>query len=362
MKIGILTFHNAYNYGAILQAYATQELVKGLGHDIEIIDYHNNLIDSTYNSQKFRFLSFVKNIYRLPLYLLEKIFYRKRREAYRRFISKYIKLSPFRYVQGKTSRIEGYDVILIGSDQLWNIGITGGFDSFYWGDFECEQQTRKIAWSICMNIDQCTSNEKDYIVSRLNNFSAISVREKSLQQFLKKLTTIEYPQTLDPTLLLNKQQWEVLCQPVKEKNYIVVYAVQDEDETIDFARQIAKSMQKKIVIVRSYSKHYWSEENKEHCGPDEFISYIRYADFIVTTSFHGTVFSLIFHKQFICPVFRCNTRIRSLLEIAGLGGRMIHRSDEFFNLHNIDYAKVDKLIESERNAAEKFLTKALNNL
>lgn len=359
MKVGILTFHNAYNYGAILQAYATQELVKDYGHDVEIIDYHNKKIDSIYNGKKFNFRTFVRYFYRFPLYLLEILFYRMKRKAYHTFVRRNIRLSDSRYVQDRSTEIKGYDAILIGSDQLWNKGITGGFDHVYWGDFVSDSHTRKIAWSICMNNNDFTSEEKDYIVRHLSNFTAISVRERSLQLFLKELTQIEYPQTLDPTLLLSKQQWELLTKPIKQSNYIVVYAVQDEEETIEYARQIAKIMQKDFVILRSNSKHYCSKENKEHCGPDEFLSYIRYADFVVTTSFHGTAFSIIFQKQFVCPIFRKNKRIESLLSLVGLGERIIQTSSEVINLSKIDFYKVEELLEQEIAASRQFLDIAM---
>ena len=361
MKVGILTFHNAYNYGAILQTYATQELIKGLGHDVEVIDYHNKKIDTIYNGKKFNFCSLARYFYRFPLYFIEIFFYRMRRKAYHTFVRKNIRMSYSRYLQDNTTSIKGYDAILIGSDQLWNKGITGGFDSVYWGDFVSDTLTRKIAWSICMNNDAFSCEEKDYIVKHLNNFSAISVREKSLQVFLKELTQKEYPQTLDPTLLLSRQQWEYLCKPINESNYIAVYAVQNEEEAIQFARQIAKDMKKEIVVLRANSKYYFSKENKEYCGPDEFLSYIRYADFVVTTSFHGTTFSIIFQKQFVCPIFRKNKRIESLLSLVGLGERMIHTSSEVLNLSKIDFNKVEILLGQERAASRQFLDSALIN-
>lgn len=352
MKIGILTFHNAYNYGAILQTYATQELMKSMGYDVEVINYHNKKIDSVYNSKKFRLRSFAKNLYRFPLYLLEKIYYRKKREAYHDFLKHNIILSRKRYKQSENVTFNSYDIVLIGSDQLWNKKITGGFDEVYWGKF-LPENTKKIAWSICMNNDNFTCEEKNYITKHLKNYFAITVREKSLQQFLKELTHIEYPQTLDPTLVLSVEKWEEVCYKVREKDYIAVYAVQDEEKTISFARIIASICKKKIIIIRANSKWYFTRENKEYAGPHEFLSYIRHADMVVTTSFHGSAFSIIFQKQFICPIFRENVRIESLLDSIGLRDRRVNSISEFENLYPIDYTRVTNKLNNLRKGTLK---------
>ena len=318
MRIGILTFHSAINYGAVLQTYATQEIVKEYGHDVEVIDYHNNTVDFTYNQMEFHFGNLPKKrFYKIPSYILEKYFFLKRRKAYNHFINHYINLTDSQYKQGEKICINGYDIILIGSDQLWNHKLTGGFDDVYWGEFDTDHKTRKIAWSICMNNYEVTSEERDYVVKHLDNFSFISVREKSLRTFLKELTNKEYPLTVDPTLLLSKQQWEKLCHPVKEKNFIVVYALLDEDKAVGFARQVARNEGKKLLVIRSFSHCGLTSENIEYAGPADFLSYIRYADYVITTSFHGTVFSLIYGKPFYVINGMEDGRIRDILKLFG---------------------------------------------
>ena len=361
MKVGVLTFHNAYNYGAILQAYATQEIVKSYGHEVEIINYQNNAINQFYNNRKFHLRTIPKRrFYKIPGYFIEKYFYLKRRKAFRLFIKHFVSLSSSEYHQGDSIRIDNYDVILIGSDQLWNKKLTGGFDNVYWGDFHVPSHTKKIAWSVCMNEINATEEENKFIIDHLQNFDAISVREKSLQDYLKSLTNVVYPQTLDPTLLLSKEQWKLLCHPVKEENYIAVYAVQNENETIEYAHHIARLLNKKTLIIRSYSKRYFSNENKEYAGPSEFLSYIKNADLVVSTSFHGTVFSLLFQKQFICPIFRNNTRIESLLELAGLKERMVLPNDDIRNLKTIDYNMVNTRLEEVKQKTTLFLNNFLS--
>ena len=361
MKVGILTFHNAFNYGAVLQAYATQELIKSHGYEVEVIDYHNKAIDRHYNLRKFHFGSFFKRIHKFPLYLIEEFFYWKRRNNYRAFFAKNMKLSSKRYIQGESFSFGDYDLVLIGSDQLWNKKLTGGLDEVYWGQFDTSCHTRKVTWSICMNDISLTEIETQQIKNYIKNFTAISVREDDLKTFITKMTNKIVFHTLDPTLLLPPTKWEHLCHPVKEKNYIAVYAVRKEKETIIFARKIAADLNKKIIIIRSYSKWYYSAENKEYCGPEDFLSYLRFADFVVTSSFHGTVFSIVFQRQFVCPVLEGNVRVNDLLCTVGLAYRMISQSQDVLSLPSIDYSNLSDVLDIKRNESLNFLKKVLND-
>lgn len=357
MKVGIITFHNAINYGAVLQTYATQTIVQEYGHDVEVIDYHNKKIDRLYSLGIRNFIK--KRCYLMPISWLRNYFFYKRKKSFKVFLREQLNISSERYYQGKKNYIGKYDIILIGSDQLWNKKITGGLDNVYWGEFETSPKMKKIAWSICMNNDNLTQEDIKYIIEHLNLFTAISVREKSLQKFLYSITCNKYIQTLDPTLMLQREQWENLCQPVSEHNYIAVYAVQDEEATISFAREVAKQLNKKILIIRSKANYYWTKENKEYCGPREFLSYIRYADFVVTTSFHGTVFSLVFQKQFVCPKFRSNTRIESLLNTLDVKHRVIEAGIEVRTLPAIDYSEVSNRLLIARQNTKQFIKQFL---
>lgn len=360
MKIGILTFHNAYNYGAVLQAYATQEIVKSYGHEVEIIDYHNKAIDNDYNSLKFHIRSFLGSKHRFFLYTLQTFFFRIRRKAYNKFFETHIRLSDRTYYQGEEISLNDYDVVLIGSDQLWNKSLTKVLDRMYWGQFDSSFRTRKVAWSVCMNNINLTTDEISVIKEYLKSFSAISVRENTLQTFISTLTDKKVWHTLDPTLLLSSHEWEKICHPVEERNYIAVYAVRKEEETISFARKLATRLNKRLIIIRSYSKWYFSSENKEYCSPDDFLSYIKNADYVVTSSFHGTVFSLIFQRQFICPRLDGNIRVEDLLHTVGLSKRFVEDWEEALLLPVIDYNHLSDQLELKRKETLDFLSNALN--
>lgn len=343
MKIGILTFHNAYNYGAVLQAYATQEIVKSRGHEVEIINYHNRKVDRHY-VKKFSYRKF----YKIPLALIGKFFFYKRKLAYERFINEYLQLTSNVIRSEENVTLDVYDVILIGSDQLWNKRITGGWDKMYWGDFKTPSGTRKVAWSICMNNIDLNEDDILFVKKHLENFDLISVRESDLLSFISGLTSKSVYHTLDPTLVLPSANWENVCHDVKEKGYIAVYAVQDEEKAIAYARKIASLQKKSLIIIRSYSKWYFTKENKEFAGPDDFLSYIRYADMVITTSFHGAVFSVIYQKQFVCPLFRDNVRVKSLLDSLHISERIVKTMSDYHSLQPIDYARVNRDLDTLR--------------
>ena len=310
----------------MLQAYATQEIVKKLGHEAIVIDYCNKAVEDVYNERKLhlRFI-FRKRFWLTPKYIIEKYLYWKQRREYHSFNEKYINLSSKHGKSFKEDELKEYDLVLIGSDQLWNKKITGGFDRLYWGDFKTKPTAKIITWSISMNDLGLDENEKGYVRLHLENFSAISVREESLKTMLSDFTNKEIIQTLDPTLLLPRNKWEELCHPVKERDYIAVYAIQGEAETINLARAIGERMQKKVVVIHNYSRLMPGGGHIQCGGPCDFLSYIRFSDLVVTSSFHGTAFSLIFEKNFVCfePLGKENSRIRSLLRYYGLEEHII---------------------------------------
>lgn len=358
MRIGILTFHNAINYGAVLQAYATQQLLSSMGHDAEIIDYHNTYIDNFYAKYQFNInklltlnvLAFIKSI-------IVSISYYRRLKRYRLFYSK-INLSEKQYNLG--DRIDDYDIIMIGSDQVWNTRLTNGFDDMYWGAFQAPRGSRKIAWAVSMG-DADTTGKTEEIAQRLKAFDRISVREKSLKLFLNSLTDQKIYVTLDPTMLI-KDVWVPLCKTVKESGYILVYAVKNLPITMTVARRIAKEVQKKIIVINAYPYKSYGNGVKQSCGPQDFLSYIKHASIVVTSSFHGTVFSILFKKEFfsVIPENKSNERINDILFTLGLGDRIVNENKDIRLQNFIDYHDVDKKLSQLREYSLSFLSQSMN--
>lgn len=361
MKIGILTFHNAYNYGAILQCYATQEMLKGMGHDVEVIDYHNHAIDKNYATNKYSYFRLPKRFWKWPSYFVTVFFYHKRLQSFDRFTSSFLKLSQKRYEYGRKHHFEGYDLILIGSDQLWNVDITRGFDDVYWGNFTKDENTKVLSWSISMNYVPDDIDSQNKIFQYLNNFDGISVREKKLQDILLSRYNKESVITLDPTLMLSVEKWNDLCSSIQKGiDYIAVYAVERSTFAITYevARRLANKTKLEIKIIKSYCDSDFSRKSVQDASPDEFLSYIRNSKYVVTSSFHGTAFSIIFHKRFFALSDingKQNDRINSLLFHTGLERCAINQNETFDNVPNIDFIGTDQKLHQLKIQTMKFL-------
>lgn len=358
MKVGILTFHNAINYGAVLQTYATQEILKSLGYEAEVIDYHNKAIDSAYRGFDFKLMPkrHPKGLVKYIIYCLR---FKKRKKAFDKFSSSYLNLSQKRYIQGVDMVISGYDNILIGSDQLWNTILTNGFDDIYWGNFE-SGKAKKIAWAVSMNYMSHDETEVEKIKSYLNNFYAISVREEVLKVWLNKLTQEPVTIVLDPTLTLSADKWNNITPNNNFGDYILSFSVLYQEEVYKTAKQLSKSTGLKVIYLKAYSDHKIGTNILQHAGPLAFLSLIKNAKYVVTGSFHGTAFSIIFKKNFysIMDKRTPNTRITSLLSTLGISDRACG-FNEIKVLPDIDYTKVDYILNEKRQEAMSFLETSL---
>lgn len=358
MKVGILTFHNAINYGAVLQTYATQEILKQLGCEAEVIDYHNKAVDGAYRGFNFKVMP-KRNPKRFVAYLISCLRFQKRKAAFKSFVSSYLHLSEKRYIQGTDRTINGYDSILIGSDQLWNTIITDGFDDIYWGNFET-RTAKKIAWAVSMNYMHDSETDIERIKSFLTNFYAISVREESLKAWLEKITDKPVSVLLDPTLNLSVDIWSKITPSNNYGDYILSFSVEHQEEVYKTAKQLSKETGLKVIFLKAYSDHKIGKNIIQHAGPLEFLSLIKYAKHVVTGSFHGTAFSIIFRKNFysVMDKSKPNTRVYSLLSTLGLNDR-ICEFNEYKPLPDIDYTKVDKILNEKRQEAMSFLESSL---
>lgn len=343
MKIGILTFHYAINHGAVLQAYATQELLRSMGHEVEVIDYHNRAVDAYYEAMRFHLGVLLKK--RKKRYLLSPILFWLQCRAFKKFIDSHLSVSARKYVQGqRPKQIPDYDLILVGSDQLWNLKITGGFDDWYWGVIPENSKggARKIAtWAVCMNDTEQVRNETTRIAKLLENFSALSVRESNLKEAIAPLTEKNVVQTLDPTLLLPAEKWKSLCKKPPTGNYVVAYAIEfwDKRKVAKVAARLATLKNMRLVLLRVYAETGSLWDALHGCGPDDFLTYLCGASYVVTSSFHGTAFSIIFKKQFFCVIDpeKGNTRVENLLQQTGLESQKIGYEEKFENVVTIDY-------------------------
>jgi len=361
MRIGILTFHCAHNYGAVLQCYALQETLKSMGHEVEVIDYLPDFLTASYRRFSLnRFLS--KN----PFALIKKTIREfwlldiriKRYAAFNNFICSRLYLS--KRVNGK-SIPQDYDIYIMGSDQIWNPRITKGFDLVYFGGFQFAKGKRKyISYAASMGFQELSDSDKRFCASALQNFDSISVREFQTASLLQPLISKKIETVIDPTLLVDVKIWEAMAvAPRIGKKYVLVYQIGVDHDIIRLAKKIAKEINAVVVEVMAWAYPRKSRYRMQCATPEEFLGWVKYASCIVTTSFHGTAFSVIFNRPFYNVTGdRNDVRSRSLLKSLGLENRIITKnSSSAFS--EIDYNDANRKIYSLQSKSKNFIKKAV---
>ena len=359
MKIGILTFHIAPNCGAALQAFALMNFLRQKGHDVSIVDYQCPGNDDSFSPSKLFSIKNIKPTFKFIIYfivsnLLLKKKYILKYEAFKKFQNK-----NFVFVQlGKTC----FDAIICGSDQIWNPFITNGLKKIYFGLINNENQIKKIAYAAsCGDVKSLSSNDRKALISYARQMDCVSVREKTLD-ILLNTNGVKSEVVLDPTFLLTKENYvEYFCPfKSKEKDYILVYDLRKTPIIKETAKKIAKEKKISLVYIYGYNK-ILSFGHNHICsaGPKEFINYIANAKYVITDSFHGLAFSLIFEKDFsICLPSIGAERLTSLLDSINLLNRIVYQAKKIES-SPINYEFVNFKKNSLINLSKSFIDKAL---
>lgn len=355
MKIGILTFHSAHNYGAVLQSMGLFSYLTKLGYEVEIIDYRPEWVRKIYSWNIF-LLNDIRDVKTLLKLFLLLPFAIVRYYKFERLISNWY--SPTL----KDPINKQYDCIFIGSDQVWNINITNGFDYYYWGDFKIGERPCLVSYATSMSENELSIEEKNEIAKKISKFNCISVREKFAQEKLSNFTNKEITITVDPTLLHNYNFWNKLAsKKIISKPYLLYYQARTNSDSLEYAKKIAK---KKNLYFVNLSVLVNNPNNYRvlTANPSDFLSLIKYSDYVVTTSFHGTVFAIIFHKDFISIKLGDGKdgRTMDLLSSLGLLYRMISINDVIPNTI-IDWNNIDLALEVKSNSSKQFIKKSIAN-
>ncbi len=321
MKAGLLTFHRANNIGAALQAAALQQYINENICPCEYVDFiPNNGVP--------RDLGAVKNALRKGKQIVNGCASRLKNDRaarFDRFYRENYKLSDKTY-RGDRALAENppaYDVVISGSDQILNTTLTGTSESFYlkpWGE-----QTRKVSYASSLGREDLSQEEYRLIRQELPKFQAISAREQSAADIIARETGKEVSVVVDPVLLLTKQQWEEKCRPVPlNGSYVLAYAMEYSETMEQLLQQQLDAGKKVLLLCGAKSAQRLPGEKLENVGPGEFLTYIKNAQLVITNSFHGSVLSIIFGKQFCCISHSTrNARLQNLLQTVGQGEKLL---------------------------------------
>lgn len=363
MKIGILTFHRAINYGAVLQCYALYKTLSGMGHDVEIIDYRPYSIEKDRKYfRKERYKSNVSTKEKIKFFVSDISLLLSRYKTVRQFnsfISNSFHLSNTT-TQGKDIS-QKYDIVFWGSDQIWSPRICQGLDRVYWGQIDLPH-TKKVAYAASMGrIDGFSDDIISIVGKYLKAFDIISVREVSLQTFIKEHYNLTTEIVCDPSLLLKKEQYMPLVKAPTELHYVLLYLLEDNKEAVMMANCIAKQLNCEVIRLYGMKNPLKREsENYKSCiSPQEFLSYIHYAKCVITNSFHAVSFSVIFNTDFYYVKRRHNNdRAYSLLYRIDLIDRFITaNTKQAFSI--IDFTKPNQKKESFRLLSLQYIENAL---
>lgn len=362
IKIGILTYHCAYNPGAMLQCYALQEFLKSKKFYVEVIDYRPRYMNPTLKFQKWRIR---ENIIKgLHYTFVEYPFTKRHFTKYREFEDKYFNKSRTIYSSNELIELaQSYDYIIIGSDQVWQSKYNGQDHIWYGEGLTTLPKTKILTYGASSGKYNFQKWEYELFQLYLSEFTKISVREDKLKLILSKLTTNDITVVLDPVLMINPIVWRQFYTKIKLKTkYIVIYQGRKSDNIFSLATKIANHIGNncQIVSVDLYNNSYRSGVHHIAVSPMEFIFYIKKAEYVLTTSFHGTICSIIQNTPFYYLSLNDNDneRVENILSKLGLVNRIIDK--EFNGLpEKIDYQYCNKIIDNLRHKSQKFLTDSI---
>lgn len=367
MKVKIITRHAVANYGSILQAYATQKVMENLGCESEIINYVRtdeqglNISDTMLR----RNARWNRNaVTRLIYKMLQTPVYNGTYQKFKKYREDFLVESEKLYsTDEELKELPEADIYCTGSDQVWGSIGNVQFDPNYFLEFVPEgKKCISVAASFGSDsIPECLSEE---LPKMLKKYSDITVRESSAVQLLDKLG-MKSKQMLDPTLLLERSEWEKICDPnIKEKGYVLIYQLHEDKKLEQYAEDFAKSVGKPLIRISiSWLYRFKSGKLAYMPSPQKFLTYFSNCDYVVTDSFHATVFSIMFNKKFIDILPQnTGTRIVSLLSLLGISERIVSDySDMVTPTKDIDYTVVNKILAEERKKSLCDLERMIRN-
>lgn len=369
MKIKTLTTYDVYNYGASLQAYALQTYLADLGNDVEIINYQPEHLTRKYNyrwvnpeSSMSRY-AVTRCAYRIMKYLQRQTTLGRKRK-FDEFNHKVLKETRRRYTtyDELCQKSPEADLYIVGSDQIWNVFYEAGRDPAFYLDFV--KKGAKASYAASFSYLDIDDTNLERIKKSLSTFKAVSVRECHGLDILNKIG-IKGTWVLDPAFLLTVDKWKTLMTDFKKTEpYLLVYDFEGNKFLEKFAKDYARRNGLKIYSITDTYPRLYADKNFNSAGPREFLSLIYHCDACVSNSFHGTAFSIIFHK----PVFvfnrhrhKVNSRMLSLTKLFRLEDSIItdDASYERAMKATFDFQAIDRIKDENLSTSELFLRKLL---
>lgn len=359
-KVGILTLHGASNYGAVLQALGLCEYLGRMGLDSEVIDFRPSEVCAYYD---YHILSGCVSLRSV----VGKILRRRRNEreyaAFEAFRQESLRLSPrCETLDELRSVMQQYDAVICGSDQVWNPEANGGLLDAYYLGFLDSSKTRKISYAASFGNVACARGIEGDIARYLSNYAGISVRESEAVDFVSSITGQDVVRVIDPSMLLSADDYSSYEGEIETpERFVLTYMLQGNDL---MAETVARAQAELGLPVVSLGRRMRGSTFRKDIGPGEFLTLYRRADAVLTNSFHGTAFSLLYCKPFVTyGNGRYNSRMETLLEIAGQRDRFIVSEADTRGIANrlteTPHPAFESVVSREREKAHDFLFHSL---
>ena len=350
MKIYIITIHCIHNFGSVFQSYGLVKYLNDRGYDAKIIDYR----PSYYRQGR-------SKIRKYASISLNPVAYYKQYKNYLSFIKGNLPVtSKVYYTIDDLAELNSEDAIFIaGGDQIWNSFHPCGKDDAYKLTFA--NGKLKLAYGTSMGRNSFTEQELEELRSKIEDFQSIGLREQSTVPMLRPYSKCEVYHAADPVLLLEKEDYMQFIgqEPLIKEPYLLMYLANSSSLLDKVIEYMAQKKGLKVVHVCGFSKKCRCDFFLKSTGPTDLLNLIYYSDFVVSASFHATLFSILLHKQFctLLPEAGTNTRIEDALSYFHLDDRIIRDEDDLKVLSaEIEFSNADSIKENlVKNSKDKLI-------
>ncbi|MBU5487102.1 polysaccharide pyruvyl transferase family protein [Clostridium sp. MSJ-8] len=374
-KVGLITYHAAQNNGSFLQAYALEKKISKIeGYKCDIINFYSYEQEELYSV--FKKNNSFRNIAKNCVACLNYRNLKKRHDDFDNIVNNSMSLSKkcYKTLEELDEAENEYDIFVSGSDQIWNVD-AWDYNDAYFLSFVNNKPKISYASSFGGKIDsKKAQNYSDNVRKFLNEYDSIAVREVKGQKYAKSLVDRDVQVVLDPTFLLDQQDYDKICADrLVEGDYIFFYSIDYNDAALKIVKKFAEINNLPVVVVysgdnKSYKTLKYGFKMLKEAAPNHFLSLIKHAKYVLSTSFHGTVFSIIYNKQFFTVrgtengKINNDDRLTTILSRLGLEDRQLSElsKEEDYRPSDIDYSIVNPKLAEARQESVDYLVNALN--
>lgn len=366
-KIATLSYQHAYNYGAVFQVSALQHVITQLGGECDIIDYRCPAIDNQYNLKPIRINSSFFSTIRSNLVLIP--FIKQKKRNFHHWMESYQKTEPIESWEQLKSLNERYDIFVVGSDQVWNLKCQG-YDNAFFLEF-VDDNHKKVAYAASFGTYGVKNADKRIYSEYIGKFDSISVRESRGIELVKDFSGRDSIACMDPVLLAGRDYWKSKADysELQQYDYIFVYQLGHDKMLPRFVKSMKKETRLKVIYVTGHIGNliYYSifDRNESSISPERFLALLSQAKYVVTNSFHASVLSILFQKQFYVisnggAEAAYNSRIFNLLNDYNLEDRIKETYEDIYPIDDNRFSKIAEIHKKLSESSLLFLKSSLN--